>query len=173
MLAATQANRFGARGAGSEARAAGEPERGSWRGGTMVGHLSEGAIAVRRCWRAGVAVGPGAVRGREAGENPGGGGSGGPGRNRRGTPSNHHSAKDFLHRRLLNTLICFLLKEAKQNKLLIFTHLLPGHSVSSPPPIRSQTFPELSVFSYFISLPSINSLTDACLSSDHYRSNPG
>lgn len=44
---------WSARGPVSEAEAAEKPERASWCGAVMVGHLSEGAIAVRRRLRAG------------------------------------------------------------------------------------------------------------------------
>lgn len=74
MHAVPRANGFGARGTpGVKAGLAKQPERRSWHGvgprETMVGHLSEGAIAVRRPLRAGPAGrgGPEAVRAGEAG----------------------------------------------------------------------------------------------------------
>ena len=76
---------WSARVPGSKARLVlGEPERGSCCGGTMVGHLSEGAIAVRRRLRAGRgpgwlwALGPcGWRRGREHRSRSDSGGWGG------------------------------------------------------------------------------------------------
>lgn len=81
-----------------------ELERGSLRGGVMVGHLSEGAIAVRRRLRTGRPGWLGTLGlwgwerekggwrrwGENAGEDKRGGGD------RRVTPQNHHRLREFL-----------------------------------------------------------------------------
>lgn len=111
----------------------------------MVGRLSEGAIAVRRRLRAGLAgpgaVGLGAVRSGGGGEEPG---AMGRERGRRresgdgGTAGSFPSIivrswKSFSYR-LLNMLYEFLFKDTKQNKLLIPPPPTHGHS----PPLHSQ-----------------------------------
>lgn len=119
----------------------------------MGGHLSEGAIAVRRRLRAGLAgpggVGLGGMRGGEGREELGamgrerGNGDSGDGGNRR--VINHHP---FLGEFFLSFkhAYVFLLKNTKQNKLWMPPPPIHGHS----PPLHPQPdFSRVACFQLF------------------------